>query len=181
MAIQFHCPGCGKPIEVDEEWSGRSVACPYCRNTVLAPAHSTLQPPEPIRTARSYDPAPPQVIERDGNALATWGLGLAVVWLVSWFVIGAAFTNRITEAVGAEPTRENLQRYIDEHIQGGMPPDWAILLAVALLAELAIWLAGVVCCVLAVRVRHRRRLALVGLGILSLLPIFLCGSISMNL
>jgi hypothetical protein len=43
MAIQFACPACQQPIEVDDEWADQTVSCPYCRRVVRAPAQSTLQ------------------------------------------------------------------------------------------------------------------------------------------
>ncbi len=42
MTIQFACPSCGQPIEIDEEHGGNQVSCPYCRNVVTAPSESTL-------------------------------------------------------------------------------------------------------------------------------------------
>lgn len=38
MAIQFFCPSCGQPIEVDDEMANQPVACPYCRATATTPA-----------------------------------------------------------------------------------------------------------------------------------------------
>jgi hypothetical protein len=43
MAIQFHCVGCSQPIEVDNEFAGRTAMCPYCRRVVTVPAESTLR------------------------------------------------------------------------------------------------------------------------------------------
>src|SRR3990172_4295660 len=42
MAIRFQCGACSQPIEVDDEWASKAVACPYCRKTVTAPSESTL-------------------------------------------------------------------------------------------------------------------------------------------
>jgi len=42
MAIQFHCPGCSQPIEVDDVYAGQTAACPYCRRVVSVPLESTL-------------------------------------------------------------------------------------------------------------------------------------------
>ena len=42
MAIRFQCGSCNQPIEVDDPWGGRTVACPYCHSTVTAPSASTL-------------------------------------------------------------------------------------------------------------------------------------------
>ena len=56
---------CSQPIEVDEEWASRTVACPYCRKTVTAPAESTLtdldQAPmaSPVDTAVAGTAQPP--------------------------------------------------------------------------------------------------------------------------
>lgn len=44
MAIRFACPSCGQPIEIDDEWAGQSVACPYCRRVVAAPRESSWPP-----------------------------------------------------------------------------------------------------------------------------------------
>jgi hypothetical protein len=40
MAIQFPCPSCKQPIEVDDEYAGQSAACPYCRRVVNVPTES---------------------------------------------------------------------------------------------------------------------------------------------
>ena len=45
MAIQFQCPGCLQPIEVDDPYAGQTAACPYCRRVVTVPQQSTLQAP----------------------------------------------------------------------------------------------------------------------------------------
>jgi hypothetical protein len=47
MAIQFRCPGCSQPIEVDDVHAGQAAACPYCRRVVNVPSESTLgrEPP----------------------------------------------------------------------------------------------------------------------------------------
>jgi hypothetical protein len=37
MAIQFFCPACHQPIEVDDDAANQSVTCPYCRKVVTAP------------------------------------------------------------------------------------------------------------------------------------------------
>lgn len=43
MAIQFHCPGCSQPIEVDDAYAGQTAACPYCRRVVNVPTETTLE------------------------------------------------------------------------------------------------------------------------------------------
>lgn len=46
MVIRFLCPSCRQPIETDDEWAEKLVACPFCRATITAPAQSTLGPIE---------------------------------------------------------------------------------------------------------------------------------------
>jgi hypothetical protein len=41
MAIQFPCPSCDQPIEVDDEYGGQAAACPYCRRVVNVPTESS--------------------------------------------------------------------------------------------------------------------------------------------
>lgn len=48
MAIQFRCPGCSQPIEVDDEFALRSAQCPYCRAVVAVPAISSLEIGVPV-------------------------------------------------------------------------------------------------------------------------------------
>jgi Na+-transporting methylmalonyl-CoA/oxaloacetate decarboxylase gamma subunit len=51
MAIQFQCPGCSQPIEVDDIYAGQTAACPYCRRVVSVPTESSLGEP-PVTAAR---------------------------------------------------------------------------------------------------------------------------------
>ncbi len=55
MAIQFHCPGCSQPIEVDDVYAGQTAACPYCHRVGTVPRESTLDqtPPTAARPAVS--------------------------------------------------------------------------------------------------------------------------------
>lgn len=52
MAIQFPCPSCSQPIEVDDEYGGQTAACPYCRRVVNVPTES----PDEIRPAAMARP-----------------------------------------------------------------------------------------------------------------------------
>ena len=42
MPIQFRCSSCNKPVEIDDEWAGQSVACPFCGGENLAPHETDL-------------------------------------------------------------------------------------------------------------------------------------------
>ncbi len=61
MAIQFQCPGCSQPIEVDAEHAGSVAACPYCQQVVNVPHESTYRPAEvpPARPAEFVPPGGP--------------------------------------------------------------------------------------------------------------------------
>lgn len=61
MAIQFACPGCSQPIEVDDEIAGKSAACPYCQRVVTVPGQTTYRPAE-LHGASPVEPdAPPPI------------------------------------------------------------------------------------------------------------------------
>ena len=40
MPIQFRCPACGQPVEVDAEAAGQMVQCPFCSKVAAAPSES---------------------------------------------------------------------------------------------------------------------------------------------
>ncbi len=62
MAIQFACPGCQQPIEVDAEHAGRMATCPYCHRVVTVPLESTYQP-------ESVAPARPAALPDSGSGV----------------------------------------------------------------------------------------------------------------
>jgi len=55
--IRFQCASCHQPIEIDDEWALKAVACPYCRKTVTAPATSTIGGDDEIPLAAPLAPA----------------------------------------------------------------------------------------------------------------------------
>lgn len=61
MAIQFRCVGCSQPIEVDNEFAGRTAMCPYCRRVVTVPAETTLPALAPAAARPADEPYPPGV------------------------------------------------------------------------------------------------------------------------
>lgn len=56
MPIQFRCPGCSQPIEVDDPFAGKSAQCPYCRRVITVPETTSLDAAAPIE-ARPSDSA----------------------------------------------------------------------------------------------------------------------------
>ncbi|MBU0639090.1 MAG: hypothetical protein KKB50_09520 [Planctomycetes bacterium] len=57
MPIQFPCPGCAQPIEVDDDIAGLNATCPYCRRVISVPTETTLGA-EGIPVAHPVPPAP---------------------------------------------------------------------------------------------------------------------------
>lgn len=59
MAIQFLCPACRQPIEVDDDAANQTVTCPYCQKVVTAPAQSDQGiRPQPYDARPSDRPTP---------------------------------------------------------------------------------------------------------------------------
>jgi len=58
MPINFHCPACGTPIEVDDEHAGWECDCPNCSATVAIP-QSDEQPTATDKPAGTPPPQPP--------------------------------------------------------------------------------------------------------------------------
>lgn len=187
MPIQFLCPSCGHPIEVDEEWSGQSVACPFCRNTVAAPKHSTYAPSETIPTARTVElePSPPdphatEPIETGSNLVAVWAFALSGLSLVAWIVTELIMGPRLVEAFGPNPTQQEVYDFWNEQVQAGTVPRWLITGSLALLMSLALWVAGLVCAILGVRLPSRRGLAFTAFAMLAVIPIISCAGLMLG-
>jgi hypothetical protein len=67
MAIQFSCPACGQPIEVDDEYGEHRVSCPYCRNIVNAPSESDPTLAAKHATDQAPDARPVTPFPGDGD------------------------------------------------------------------------------------------------------------------
>ena len=63
MAIQFRCAGCSQPIEVDNQFAGKTAQCPYCQRIITVPVESTLESNTPTlaRPAPGGMSGPPPV------------------------------------------------------------------------------------------------------------------------
>ena len=70
MSIQFPCPSCGQPIEVDDEFAGQNAACPYCRRVVGVPAETAddIRPAAVARPTLSSAPGEPGAEPRETPA-----------------------------------------------------------------------------------------------------------------
>jgi len=186
MAIRFHCPACSQPIEVDDGWANRAVACPYCRKTVTAPAESTLGDLATIPTATpigagagavpmSY--APPGIFTQPTNTLAVVAAVLTGL-TIAMFVLGSAIAfnhsleiadmEREMRALGAEESpmkawMEYSRRY------GDRLPGWLLASSLLYLVAIITCLGGLICGLIALRRRARRTLAVVS--------VFACGGV----
>lgn len=184
MAIRFQCGSCAQPIEVDDEWASKTVACPYCRNTVTAPATTTLSDPSelhvasPLTTSVDSDhaqpqrraPAPPS---RNRIAIVAFALACSLVLLLFLADVAILSPHRLEFADWQEALLEAqeegtppwavMQEYIDA--RGGVMPGWMMNLFSLGVAMMGVWLAALVCGIIGVLRPKRRRFAVIALAI----------------
>ncbi|MEK6800130.1 MAG: hypothetical protein AABZ12_14290 [Planctomycetota bacterium] len=180
MTIRFQCPACGQPLEVDDPLAMQVVGCPYCHKTVTAPAASTVFESPVLPVARPFvehsgaapppHPLPPP--SRNGPAVAALVLACVLVFLQ---FASAAIASR--HAVELQDFMREFERssgdvkaqwtafnaFVAE--RGGAIPVWLVAFCTMQLAVLAAWLAAGVCGLIGLRVRHRRRSAIVALAV----------------
>ncbi|MHC4697036.1 MAG: hypothetical protein ACYTFA_09855 [Planctomycetota bacterium] len=193
MAIRFQCASCCQPIEVDDEWASKTVACPYCRQTVTAPAESTLGDVAQMPTASPLDtgpadavagPRPPYPLaSRDvsGNRIAVVALVLAcgtVALLATGSVLFAPHSAEVielNEALSqARDPGEMAEVWSDFLKETGGIPGWMVGGVLCVASAGTAWLASIVCAVIGMCRVRRRRLAVIALVISALVAIFHC-------
>jgi hypothetical protein len=81
---------------------------------------------------------------------------------------------RILEAVGTDATPEEVQRFVQEQVESGQPPEWLVTSMLVFLLSGLLWLAGLVCGIIGVTRPVRRRTAVAALGILGVAPLMMC-------
>jgi len=145
MAIQFRCPGCSNPIEVDDPYAGQSAQCPYCRRVVAVPLQSEMAPlsPPAARPAQGVEwgaappvagpPPPPGALhvgpsetprERAARTFANYALICA---LLAVGLLGASVFDMFRFAlaeVSRHPESQPSQRWFREIAQTYRPPAW---------------------------------------------------------
>ena len=194
MAIRFQCGSCSQPIEVDDEWAIKAVACPYCRKTVMAPAESTLDDVQRIPVATGLQPAQPApaafapdmshadlALLSHPNTIAKVALILAcvqVMLVASAQIIGASHRLELEtfgKAVMESGTFAGMMKAQSEFLEahGGMP-QWMIAISLLQLSTGLAWIAGLVCSLIGIRRIRRRGLAVAALAITGLVPILFC-------
>jgi hypothetical protein len=204
MAIQFDCVACGKRVEIDDAWGGRLVECPYCHDTITAPAYSTVPmhpdapvaPEEPSNTAsigpapdlpapdpHAPDPhvespwsatpttatwAPPQNVpaNRPTNKLAVVALVLACAAVLLGLASTIPIIGAVTRELGTNATAEQMNAYLEKAAESGAP--WVVKSVLIMLGAFGLWVAGVVCGILAIRKPVWRGVSIAALVILGL-------------
>ncbi len=117
MPIRFICASCQQPLEIDDQWGGQSVACPYCNRVVTAPRSTTWAADQQIPVASpargDLPPSPPSPVRPPGRVsspMATaWALamtlaclGFTIVTVFTWIATSAPV---VYEKLGDPPTR----------------------------------------------------------------------------
>ncbi len=116
---------------------------------------------------------PPQDFPaRSGNALAVYAIVLSISWLVISFAASAIAVPGMTRDMGnAQPSTPEMLTFLQDKIDAGDIPPWFLVLMLGGCLSLLVWIAGLVCAILAVRIPVRRRLTIAAFVLLALLPI----------
>jgi len=205
MSIRFRCPSCSQPIEIDDDWGSKLVACPFCRNTVTAPVESTLSveqsvpmadtltaPDMPVGMAPAAQYPPPFPTEAGPrNTLAIVSLVVALASATLLIVGVNVYFSNVIEIFGEDlytpggdmsEQQQAVMTYIQDYFEThGGPPPWMVGSMLSILAGGLGWLAAVICGGIAVARRQRRRWAIAALVICGIVPFIACcpGSISL--
>jgi DNA-directed RNA polymerase subunit RPC12/RpoP len=195
MAIQFPCGACGQPVEIDDEWGGKTVACPFCHSQIIAPTESSLGDSEPVPMASAVQGSTPPTIQAvhapqpvvGTNRLAIVAVVLAGVMLVSLIMFNRCMSPHVGELQAmvermAELTEQGkgmlmsiqtAQLEMFEKSGGTMPPwmYWGVMFEI--LGGLT-WLAAIICGAIAVSRPQHRRYSIAALVACGIAPIVLC-------
>lgn len=189
MAIRFQCGACDQPIEVDDEWAGKPVLCPYCRKAITAPTASTLAAEMRIGEASPVRdqnppvwPSPaPQPTAPPRNYIATVALGLALLEVCLFVVMAQIlsanrleleeFSKLVADADGLAGMLEAQNKYYQS--RGGVPT-WLVTFGMTQVAIIANWFPLVACGVIGVLRPVRRGRAIVALCVAGLVPFLFC-------
>lgn len=195
MAIQFHCPSCRQPIEIDDEHGGQSVACPYCQKVVAAPNRSepVVASATALRTPPGVVPSPPSVAPfpfpttppapPQPNTFATLSLMCALLIVATFCVASAAMFRRMGPKIQAAQTNPN-DRAAKQKLQNEMMQEMESIPAVKYASFVALFasVAGVVLAILGFTRREGRRWqAIVGVTICGLTLLCNCAGILVSL
>lgn len=179
---------------MDDEWAQKLVSCPYCRNTITAPAQSTLPEPSAIPSATGL--AQPETTPTPGvpryatvptppttNVLAKVAFALAclvvILCVLCWSV---AYANREALAPLLQPdpgaTFAEQLRAGREYAESVDPAEAAPLMVISLLMWSAglVWVAALVCSIISMTRPVQRNWAIGALVLTCASPfLFCCG------
>lgn len=193
MTIRFQCASCTQPIEVDDEWALKAVACPYCHKTITAPGESSLEDPSMIGTASpmghgeaDHDEMSAETPERGlqpapSNRVAS----IALVLAICSFILIAAYImilsqhpeeiGRLYEAFEqAKDFPEKTAIYSEFIQEQGRVPGWMVASSGCIVGGGLAWVAAIICGLMGIRSAVRRQRAVAALLLTGLIPIILC-------
>jgi len=189
MAIRFQCPACAQPIEVDDPWADKAVACPYCLKTVTAPSTSTLNElaQVPMATPLAGPPALavaappvgawPRRTDSNTVALAAFILACGVIACSSLAAVvfashRIAFEEMMRTVSQSSSYLEGMRRAMEPY--KGVAPAWMMLAGLFEMCALGSWLASLICGIFGVRRPQRRGLAIAALVICGSFILLMC-------
>ncbi len=174
-------------MEVDDEWAGQHVACPFCQRVVTAPAESTINalqddlPP----TARKLSPSDPGGVmatdaaatpRHNRMAVAGFGLSLAAIFLL---VLGMIVLQFVADELGPNPTFQDQQEKMTELMSDPEKASRIMLGGGSFCLSFTCWLAGAIFSAIAATRKDLpgHRLALAGIACSSLIPLLFCAGL----
>lgn len=195
MAIRFPCQSCAQPIEVDDEWADKRVACPYCHNTVTAPILSTLHEVEEIPSARPLESSTdtgaayvhPGGVSRGTmtNRLAVVAFAIMLSSLAMMFAGMAVLSPHSLELTDfqkrllaeMETDGGSQWKVMDEFRleHGGDFPTWFILGGALHMSAMACCVGALVCGLISMRRPVRRGMAITSVFVSGGLLLLICG------
>lgn len=186
MSIRFQCQSCSQPIEVDDEWAGKTVACPFCSATINAPDQSTLTDFEHIPTASPIvvssaeafvsHPASTDQPAPKRNRVAVVSLVLTGLFIFLQIVGAMIVSPHSIEIIdmqekyqASDQSTDAQMRVLNDFVShyGGEMPGWFIAYLLILLTSIPVFLAAIICAIIGIRHTHRRSLATTSLVICS--------------
>lgn len=185
MSIRFQCQSCSQPIEVDDEWACKTVACPFCSATINAPQQSTLTELEHIPTASpisvssaedhmSHLATTDQPVQRNRVAMVSLVLtGLFIFMQIVGAMIvsphNIEFIDLLEKYQASDQSADAQMKIFNDFVShyGGEMPGWFIACLLIQLSAIPIFLAAMICAIIGIRRAHRRSLATTSLVICS--------------
>jgi len=136
MAIQYYCPSCSKPIEVDDSYGNHAATCPYCGAVTNVPAASTYRPdalgapPPPPRTEAWSAGVGPGGASAGANAaglrMGGWSLTISAIALVL-FVAGFVGAMSVMAGSLAGTTQPSVQQMEELQLRLMREQPWVLV------------------------------------------------------